>query len=546
MRKQNVDLAHSLPASALPIVLVGLPGAGKTSVGRELARLTGLNSVDTDAEVRRRTRLTIPQLFAERGEEGFRDVEHRAIAHTLTLAHGVVALGGGAVLHPGTRELLRNHTVVHLRVTLEEAARRVGATGSGRPLLAEDPVARLEELSLQRDELYRQVATVAVETTGRTPTEIAEEIIAQVRMGIGRTTRIEVGGESPYQVCVGHGLESEVAAQVGMVPRRVLIVHPHALTERAKHLAEHLEFSPATSAELSVALHAIPDGESAKSLQVTAEIWEHLGQERAGRQDVVIGLGGGACTDLAGFAAATWLRGVDVIQVPTTVLAMVDAAVGGKTGINTSAGKNLVGSFHPPRAVVCDLDALHTLPQVERSTGLAEVVKCGFISDLAILERVESQAELLTAGPVESLREVMERAIAVKAQVVSADLREAGQREFLNYGHTLAHAIERNENYQLRHGAAVSIGCVYAAALAEELGVAQPGLADHHRRLLAGLGLPVTYDGDFAALRKFMASDKKVRSRALRFVLLSELGRPAVHVVADETALERAYQAVRT
>lgn len=545
MRHHHIDPENHLPDSALPIVLVGLPGAGKTSVARELARLTGLNSVDTDAEVRRRTRMTIPEIFAERGEAGFREVEHRAIAHTLTLAHGVVALGGGAVLHPGTRELLRDHTVVHLLVDPEEAACRVGAGGGGRPLLTQDPVARLEVLSQQRENLYRQVATVAVDTVGRTPEQIARDIIEQVRLGIGRTTRIEVGGENPYKVAVGHGLEAEVAAQVGAVPRRAVIVHPHALQQRARSLAEHLEFSPATSPELKVVLHPIPDGEGAKTLKVTSGIWEALGQERAGRQDVVIGLGGGACTDQAGFAAATWLRGVGVIQVPTTVLAMVDAAVGGKTGINTQAGKNLVGAFHPPRAVVCDLESLRTLPQIERVTGLAEVIKCGFISDPMILERVEGHSQALVDGPVEELREVMERAISVKAAVVSADLREAGLREFLNYGHTLAHAIERNENYQLRHGAAVSIGCVYAAALAEELGVAQPGLAEHHRRLLSAVGLPVTYRGEFAPLREFMASDKKVRSRSLRFVLLSQVGKPAVHVVDDEAALARAFEAVQ-
>lgn len=533
-----------VPRQALPIVLVGLPGAGKTSVSRELARLTGMPSIDTDSEVRRHTRLSIPEIFAQRGEAGFREVEHRAIAHTLQIAHGIVALGGGAVLHRGTRELLRSHTVVHLLVEPDEAVRRVTG-GEDRPLLGNDPDAKMREFHAQRAALYRDVTTVAVETTGRAPAEIAEEIVEKIRQGIGRVSQVKVPGNRPYSVVLGHGLNGRIAHLVGGTARRVLLVHAPALADRAEVLAAKLTRSRHTHHDVKVIRHVLPAGEATKSLTVTGQLWDVMGAEQLGRQDVVVALGGGATTDQGGFAAATWLRGIDVVQVPTTVLAMVDAAVGGKTGINTSAGKNLVGAFHPPRGVICDLDSLETLPRPDRRAGLAEVLKCGLIADPVILERVAQDPQALVDGPVVAMREIMERAIEVKAKIVGKDLRESGLRELLNYGHTLAHAIERHSDYQWRHGDAVAVGCVFAAAVAEELGVAAAGMLDQHREIFASVGLPVTYPREaFADLREIMAQDKKVRDRSLRFVLLRCLAKPRVLVVRDEAALQRAYAAV--
>jgi 3-dehydroquinate synthase len=258
-----------------------------------------------------------------------------------------------------------------------------------------------------------------------------------------------------------------------------------------------------------------------------------------------VAVGGGSVTDLAGFVAATWLRGVAVVHVPTTLLGMVDAAVGGKTGINTAQGKNLVGAFHEPSGVLCDLDVLETLPRADLVAGLAEVVKCGFIADPAILDLVEGAPAAAASPGSPVLRELVERSVRVKAGVVSADLREAGLREILNYGHTLGHAIEKLEAYGWRHGHAVSVGLAYAAALGRLSGRLDAATADRHSEVLRLLGLPVTYRGDaWPRLHEAMRVDKKTRGATLRFVVLDGLARPGILSGPDEALLRAAYEEI--
>jgi 3-dehydroquinate synthase len=249
-------------------------------------------------------------------------------------------------------------------------------------------------------------------------------------------------------------------------------------------------------------------------------------------------------TDVAGFVAACWLRGVRWVPVATSLLGMVDAAVGGKTGINTAAGKNLVGAFHPPAGVLCDLSTLDDLPEVDLVAGLAEVVKCGFIADPAILEAIERDpvAAKDPSGPV--LQDLIERSVRVKARVVGEDLTESGLREILNYGHTLAHAIEKVEGYRWRHGHAVSVGLVFAAALAELSGRLDPGTARRHRTVLASLGLPVTYHGPFDEILATMRVDKKARGSRLRFVVLDGLARPSILDGPSDELLADVYREV--
>jgi 3-dehydroquinate synthase len=296
-------------------------------------------------------------------------------------------------------------------------------------------------------------------------------------------------------------------------------------------------------------LHAVPvevpDGEEAKTAGVLTACWQRLGELSFTRSDAVVGVGGGAVTDLAGFVAATWLRGVRVVQVPTTLLGMVDAAVGGKTGINTMAGKNLVGAFHPPSGVLCDLGALRTLPRDDLVAGLAEVVKCGLIADERIVALVGSDPAAAATWDSPVLREIVERSIAVKAGVVSQDLREAGLREILNYGHTFGHAIEQVEGFTWRHGAAVSIGMVYAAELGRLAGHTPDALVDLHRVVLGELGLPRSYRGDrWDALLDAMRRDKKSRGDRLRFVVLSDIAEPLRLEGPDPSLLTAAYAAV--
>jgi 3-dehydroquinate synthase len=350
---------------------------------------------------------------------------------------------------------------------------------------------------------------------------------------------IEVAVDPPYPVIIGTGLLGELGELVGS-RHRVAILHQPVLAQTAEAIRHHLS-------EKGVDAHRIelPDAEAGKDLQVVAFLWEVLGRIGIDRKDAIVSLGGGAATDVAGFAAATWLRGVDIVHVPTTLLAMVDAAIGGKTGINTDAGKNLVGAFHQPAAVVVDLAVLQTLPPNELVAGMAEVVKAGFIADPVILEMIEAdpQAAVDPSGVI--LPELIRRAIAVKATVVAADERESALREILNYGHTLAHAIERRERYRWRHGAAVSVGLVFAAELARLTGRLDSATAQRHRDVLVALGLPVTYDADaLPELLGYMAGDKKTRSGVLRFVVLDGLAKPGRLEGPDPALLVAAYAEV--
>ncbi|MDN4463315.1 3-dehydroquinate synthase [Microbacterium aurantiacum] len=354
------------------------------------------------------------------------------------------------------------------------------------------------------------------------------------------TTTISVAGDDGYDILVGRGILDCVEDALPAATRKVLIVHAPTLAERAGALRQQL-----LEGGREVLLAEIPDAEQGKRVEVAAFCWQVLGQADFTRTDAVIGFGGGAVTDLAGFVAATWLRGVAVVQVPTTVLAMVDAAVGGKTGINTAEGKNLVGAFWPPRAVVCDLDLLDSLSANERTAGFAEVVKAGFISAPEILDIIEADPVAAVDPHSAGFRRCVELAIEMKARVVGEDLREAGLREILNYGHTLGHAIEHAERYRWRHGAAISIGMVFAAELSRLAGRLDDASAQRHRTILESLGLPTTYRaGAWPQLLATMQRDKKSRGGMLRFIVLDDIARPTVLRAPDESLLFAAYQEV--
>jgi len=330
---------------------------------------------------------------------------------------------------------------------------------------------------------------------------------------------------------------------LGETVQRVAVIHPRGIAATGEAVRADL-------AEQGYDAHAIeiPDGEEAKLAPVASFCWRVLGETGFTRSDAVVTVGGGATTDLGGFVAATWLRGVKVVHMPTTLLGMVDAAVGGKTGMNTTEGKNLVGAFHDPAGVLCDLDSLQTLPRNELVSGLAEVIKCGFIADPVILDLVEGDPVSATAPDSDTLRELIERSIRVKIDVVVEDLRETGGsgghpgREVLNYGHTLGHAVELVERYKFRHGAAVAIGMSYVAQLARLAGRLDEATADRHRRVLELVGLPTTYRGGvWDRLHDAMRVDKKSRGDQLRFVVLEGLARPTILQAPDPALLTAAY-----
>ena len=352
-------------------------------------------------------------------------------------------------------------------------------------------------------------------------------------------TTISVASTPGYDITVGNGVIAQLGDALPTGAKKVLIVHTATVGAEAEKLRVAL------SGEREVLLAEIPDAETGKRIEVAAFCWQIMGQADFTRNDAVVALGGGAVTDLAGFVAATWLRGVKVVQVPTSVLGMVDAAVGGKTGINTNEGKNLVGAFWAPAAVVVDLEVLDTLPRNEILTGFAEIVKAGFIARPEILEILEADVDAATDPSTPEFRRCIELAIEMKAEVVGKDFREAGLREILNYGHTLAHAIEHAERYRWRHGAAVSIGMVFAAELSRLAGRLSDETVQRHRDILESLSLPTSYPGGrWPTLLATMQRDKKTRSGMLRFIVLDDIARPTIMSAPDDSLLFAAYQEI--
>ena len=532
-------------------VIIGMMGAGKTRVGKEVAQLMSLPFADADVEIEHEVGMRIPEYFERHGEPAFREVESEVIAGMLHGFGGVFALGGGAPMTPAVQDDLKEYIedggkVVYLMADPREAMERAHR-GGGRPMLQGDANARWKKLYRQRDPVYYRVANVHVETYGQTPLAAARKMMDMITE---RTVHVTGATIEDYDVSIGEGAMNHLSEVLGPKPVRIALIHTQPVqrhSDRARTLLRQGGYQ--------VSDIVIPDAEAGKTIEVANGIWQRLGDEGFTRSDAVVGVGGGAATDLAGFVAATWMRGVRYVNCPTSLLAMVDASTGGKTGINTPQGKNLVGSFYTPAGVLADLKTLVSLPNDIFIEGLGEVAKSGFIKDPEILHILEEHAAELRAfdgatflgsGLENVVAELIERTVRVKAYHVSADLKEAGLREFLNYGHTLAHAIEKLEHFRWRHGSAVAVGCVYAAELGHLLGYIDQDLVDYHRSLLGSLGLPTSWNGGtFDEVLALMHRDKKARGNKLRFVVLDSIGHPVHLDDPPADAVEEAFRRIQ-
>jgi shikimate kinase/3-dehydroquinate synthase len=524
--------------------LYGPPGSGKTALGQRLADRLALPSIDLDARIVEQAGRSIPEIFAAEGESGFRQREREALGDALKEPGGVVALGGGALLDPeDRRQVEAAGEVLCLDASFEVLAARLQGEPRGRPLLAGDPLERLQALLAGRRDHYASFSHRLDASMGSID-ELAWD--AQVKLGafhvkgMGAGYDVRIVEREPWR-------SREGLAALGAALRRRGLDGPLALVtdENVGPLYKEGALTSLRKAGYKVEVIALPAGEAHKSITSVIRLWDSFLQIGLERSSTVVALGGGVVGDLAGFAAAAYLRGVRWVAVPTSLLAMVDASLGGKTGIDLPQGKNLVGAFHPPSLVLADPRLLSTLPESELRSGLAEVVKHGVIGDAGLFELCQRDLSSLS----DDLDEIVRRAMAVKIAVIEGDPYETGRRASLNLGHTLGHALERASDFRLKHGEAVSIGMVFAARLSERLGLASQGLAAQIAETLAGLGLPVALPPalDREQVLRAMAFDKKRRDGVIRFVLPVEIGevRWGVEVKEDliDSLLNRSFGA---
>jgi shikimate kinase/3-dehydroquinate synthase len=541
--RETVALPEALAGRS--IVLVGLMGAGKTSIGRRLAARLGLPFRDADAEIELAAGCTVPELFERYGEREFRDGERRVIRRLLSGDPLVLATGGGAFMDPETRETIRAEGVsVWLRCKLPTLLRRVAARDN-RPLLQNgDPGEILSRLMAVRDPVYAE-ADLVVDCADESPDTTTGHVL-QTLQGWQPPRRLAVvlaGGG--YDVVIGEELLARAGALLApCLPQKRAVVVTDAVVARL-HLATLMAGLAATAIDARQIV--VPAGEASKTLETYTQVVDGLLQAGVERQTTVIALGGGVVGDLAGFAAATTLRGLPFVQVPTTLLAQVDSSVGGKTGVNTAQGKNLVGAFHQPRMVLADTATLATLPPRELRAGYAEIVKAGLIGDAAFFEWCERHGGAVIGGDREAQAEAIRRACAFKAQVVGDDEREekpSDGRALLNLGHTFAHALEAEFGYRggLLHGEAVAVGLSLAYHLSVRLGhcpAADAGRVVDH---LGQLGLPaelriLNRRLSAATLVQHMQRDKKMRDGRLKFVLARGIGEAFTSADVPEAAV---------
>ncbi len=532
------------------IFLVGMMGAGKTTVGKMLAKQLGKTFIDCDEEIQKRTGVKISHIFDVEGEEGFRQRESSVIQDLIKLDNIVLATGGGAVLKPANRDALRkNGVVIYLKSTVHDLWQRT-RHDHNRPLLqTANPRGKLQELFEQRDSLYAEAADYIVHTGKQSVQTLIARLIQKIDSSEDTITlsqnmqTLNVGlAERSYPIHIGQDLINQPEILLQHIPnKRVAIVTNSTV---APLYLEKLT-GMLTGQGIKVKSVVLPDGEQYKNSSSLNTIYNELLSSRCERTTPLIALGGGVIGDLTGFAAATYLRGVPFIQIPTTLLAQVDSSVGGKTGINHPLGKNMIGAFYQPRVVIADISTLNTLPDKELRAGIAEVIKYGLISDLPFLEWLELNIEKLLKRDAEALQYAIVCSCQNKADVVGTDERESGERAMLNLGHTFGHAIENGMGYGVwLHGEAVAAGSIMAADLSRRLGWLSIEDVERIKKLFTKAGLPIK--GPHLSSEQYlqqMGLDKKVEDGKIRFVLLKALGQA---VITNEVPKEMLLQTLES
>ena len=523
------------------IILTGFAGTGKTVVGREVAAMLGWVFVDTDDVLVRLAGKSVEAVFADDGEGAFRELESKALAEVCNDEKQVISTGGGMVIDPANQSLMRDSGfVVCLEASPETIIQRLFSAASEsetvRPLLQGDhPLGRAVELKAERAAAYAQ-AQWTVHTDNLGVQDIAREVVRASRMleteadapesaHAGDLAAIVRSASGPCPVYAGTGLIEDIGTlcrDAGLTSTAYVISDSNVFYTHGRKVQMSLE-----AADIPVHTFVVPAGETSKSMETLEACYQWLAERKAERGHFIVAVGGGVIGDLAGFTAATFNRGLPVVQVPTSLAAMVDASIGGKTAINLSAGKNLVGAFHQPRLVVADVESLGSLPERERASGWAEAVKHGLILDADLFQTFEEHAEAITNLEQPLTSEVVRRSMAVKADVVTRDERETlGLRILLNYGHTIGHALETATEYgTLLHGEAVAIGMTAAVHISRGMGLVGDDVVERQDKALKLFGLPTRMPGaDREAVRRAMSVDKKTTAGSIRWVLLEGIG----------------------
>ncbi|WP_034297988.1 bifunctional shikimate kinase/3-dehydroquinate synthase AroKB [Herbaspirillum sp. RV1423] len=553
------------------IFLVGLMGAGKTTIGRALAKKLNKRFVDSDHEIESRTGASIPVIFEIEGEESFRKREAEVIRELSAQQDIVLATGGGAILRADTREYLKQRgTVIYLRAGINQILQRTGRD-KNRPLLqTADPRRKLEELSRQREPYYREVADFVIETGRPNVQFLVQAILSQLELTTKQTAGActapgcaphdNASTVEPAEPAMNASTFAPITLQVDLGERSYPITIGHGLLSRPELLTRHVagkraaivtndKVGPLYLAQVRKLLEdagkqvteiVLPDGEEEKTWASLMKVFDVLLAQKCDRKTTLIALGGGVIGDLTGFAAASYMRGVPFVQIPTTLLSQVDSSVGGKTGINHPLGKNMIGAFYQPQAVIADTATLHTLPPRELSAGLAEVIKHGAIIDAPFFDWIEANIGKLVAGDNAALAYSIQRSCEIKADVVRQDEREGGLRAILNFGHTFGHAIESGLGYgQWLHGEAVGCGMVMAADLSHRLGYIDTAAKDRLTALVKAAGLPVVApDLGTARWLELMEVDKKNEGGQIKFILIKPLGKPLITGVPQDLLLQ--------